>query len=221
LLKEDLNMIDKFLPILVEKEYTKNVNGVPLHGFIDAGFEDTQRWLFDWKTNKQPKISEAYIKQATRYAILTEGEFETDINEFFIINLRRKIDLSKCRVEITPQMKDEQREELRAIWEVMNGDEFPKKPGNCFFCEYKMRCKAYPDFGVSLTPSAVEIASGGLLDAPTPTCERIIEPSPERVESWRADQVPAIEPTVEIPKFEAPKPIGANMGMESSIDEWL
>lgn len=158
-----LNMLDCFLPIAVEAEYEKIINGVPLHGFLDATFKDVKVWRFDWKTNKDTsKISPEYIKQGTRYVLLTEDEPEfqrgdMDMNdEFFIINLRKTVDLSKARVIITPEMKKEQEIELRQAWDLMSGTHFPKTSGKCnFFCEYKMLCKKYPKEGVTLVKRTI------------------------------------------------------------------
>jgi CRISPR/Cas system-associated exonuclease Cas4 (RecB family) len=153
------DMVDSFLPILVEKEYNKEINGVPLHGFLDAGFQDKQLWLIDWKTSKDPKITDKFIRQATRYALLTDGEFDQPINDFFMVNLRSRVDLSKSRILITEQMKQKQREELAGVWALMNGTYFPKpeKKKNCYFCEYKLRCAAYPSDGVTINPDDVAV----------------------------------------------------------------
>lgn len=148
-----LNMADMFAPILVEKEFKSNINGVPLQGYLDAGFQDTQYWFFDWKTNKKPEIIKKYITQATRYVLLLEasGEYDKPINDFYMINLRNRVDLAKAHVIITEEMKRAEEAELLRLWDLMNGTEFPK-PGhnkNCFFCEYKLRCLSYPTHGAT------------------------------------------------------------------------
>lgn len=165
---KQINKVDCFLPIFVEKEYKSVINGVPLHGYLDAGFMDDRLWLFDWKSNKDPKITEEYIKQATRYVMLTErsGEFDFPINDFYVINLRNRVDLNKAHVTITEQMKRDQEIELANIWELMNGTHFPKPATKkkCFFCEYKMRCLAYPPEGATYQPAATEFVEDALED---------------------------------------------------------
>jgi CRISPR/Cas system-associated exonuclease Cas4 (RecB family) len=149
-----LNMADMFAPILVEKEFICDINGVPLQGYLDAGFQDTQYWFFDWKTNKKPEIIKKYITQATRYALLLDasGEYgDKPVTDFYMINLRNRVDLAKAHVIITDEMKKNEEAELLRLWDLMNGSEFPK-PGhnkNCFFCDYKLRCLSYPTEGAT------------------------------------------------------------------------
>lgn len=141
---------NKFLPVFIEKEYFKVINGVPLHGYIDAAFEDDAVWIFDWKTNKDGHIKDEYKRQGTRYVMLSEHDFTKPVNEFYVINLRKPVDLNKSRVSITFDMKKQQEIELKEAWDLMTGTHFPKKPGDCFFCDFKVRCKRYPLEGVIL-----------------------------------------------------------------------
>jgi len=156
---KNLGMLNNFLPIFVEKEFKSIINGVPFHGFLDVGFRDSKLWLFDWKTNKDGHISETYIKQATRYALLVEDDLGP-ITEFYMINLRRKVDLNKARIVITDEMKQAQRVEIKVLWDIMNGTSFPKDTSNCGFCDYKMLCLAYPNTGAVI----VEAVTGAGCD---------------------------------------------------------
>lgn len=147
-----INMVDSFLPTIVEKRYFQNINGVPLEGYLDAGFLDDRLWLFDWKSSKKPDITAEYVTQATRYALLVDAskEFDFPINDFYVINLRTRIDLAKAHVIITEDMKKKEELELARLWDLMNGEEFPKpQKKNCFFCEYKMRCLAFGNEGAT------------------------------------------------------------------------
>jgi CRISPR/Cas system-associated exonuclease Cas4 (RecB family) len=155
---KQLNMVDSFLPTLVEKEYRKEINGVPLQGFVDAVFQDEKLWPIDWKTSKDPAITKKFERQSTRYALLMDDEFEKPINDFYMVNVRQRVDVSKAHIIITEQMKQQQREELAEIWAMMNGTHFPKpeKKKSCYFCEYKLRCAAYPSDGVTINPCDIE-----------------------------------------------------------------
>jgi hypothetical protein len=152
-----INMIDCFLPIIMETEFKKTINGVPLHGYLDAGFKDKKIWLCDWKSSKKPDITVGYIKQGTRYVMLVEDSPLIDgmpIDDFFVVNLRQDVDLSKFRFPVTSEMKRIQEKELADVWAIMNGTHFPKpEKKDCFFCEYKMRCAAYPPEGVIHDPT--------------------------------------------------------------------
>lgn len=149
------NLAHKFLPVAIEKEYTKEINGVPFHGYVDAIFEDEQIWVMDWKTNKDGHISDGYVRQGTRYAMLVEDDFGTKINEAFFINLRSIVNTQKARVLVTEEMKEKQKLELKKLWDLMNGTQFPKSPTSkpCFFCDWKITCKRYPLTGVTIDPN--------------------------------------------------------------------
>ena len=152
------NLAHKFLPIAIEKEFTKEINGVPFHGFIDVIFEDEKVWVMDWKTNKDGHISDAYVRQGTRYAMLVEDDFGIKLNECYFINLRSIVNTNRARVLITEEMKKAQEKELKDLWDVMNGTQFPKSPDSkpCFFCDYKIRCKRYPLNGVTVDLNEIE-----------------------------------------------------------------
>jgi hypothetical protein len=110
---KDIKMPEAFLPVYIEKEYNKEINGVPFHGYVDAIFFDRKIWPFDWKTSKDAHISEGYKKQGIRYLILMEEEFGErlrkmgkGLNEFFVINLRKKVDIDASRIVVFDEMKN-------------------------------------------------------------------------------------------------------------------
>lgn len=154
-------LIDRFLPIAIEKEYAAIINGVPFHGYIDAMFYDTQLWMCDWKTNKDGQVTKKYVIQGIRYALLVDAskEFSDPVNDFYVINLRNRIDLTKAHVIITDADKKAQEAELAEIWKIITGSEFPKPKTkkDCFFCDYKLRCLAYSKQGVTLSEHGIPI----------------------------------------------------------------
>lgn len=136
-----------FLPVLVEKEFDRKINNVPFHGILDAAFQDIKTWAFDWKTNKDSKITESQVRQGVRYALLTDGFFPEPLNEFYVINLRKKVNLAKARIEITPELRQREFDNLGRIWKLMHAGSYPKNKKSCFFCDYKRACLMYDDEG--------------------------------------------------------------------------
>jgi hypothetical protein len=154
---KSIGMVNRFLPIFVEKEYNKVINGVPFHGFIDAIFQDVETIFIDWKTSKDTHISPEYKIQGTRYILLTEDEPNMKSDKFHVVNLRKRVDLKHAKIDVTEDMKAKQRQEIKELWDLMHGRNFPKRKKDCFFCDFKLRCKRYPEEGVILDCSNKEI----------------------------------------------------------------
>lgn len=145
----NLNMSINFLPVFVEKGLRRNINDVPFYGVLDTVFRDNRVWPIDWKTSANTSISKAQIRQATRYAILLDGQYPEPINEFYIVHLRKKVNLIKSRIKITQKMRQEQFDLISQYWQEAQQLPYPKgdKKG-CFFCRYKKTCALYDDNGI-------------------------------------------------------------------------
>lgn len=142
----------QFLPSIVEERYTTTLNDITFRGDIDAIFKDSKLWPIDWKTNSNTTITPAMIRQATCYALLYNSNIgidQTPITEFFMVNLRKKVNLNKCLIKITPSMIEEQKQEILQSWETFNGNYFPKNKSytSCLFCNHKLLCLSYDDEG--------------------------------------------------------------------------
>jgi len=111
-----------FMPTILEKRYSMYINDILYRGDIDIVFEDNMVWLIDWKTNADTSINQEQIRQATRYVMLYNENHLDQIDQCFFVNLRNRVNLNKALIKVTPDMIEEQKQEIIAQYQVHETD---------------------------------------------------------------------------------------------------
>lgn len=104
--------------------------------------EDDTMAPLDYKyAEYKDKIYETYKQQLVCYAILIEQNFGKKVNRGFLVYVRSKNKL--VEVEITESQKQEVRESIDAIQDILEKNHFPratKYKKRCLNCTYRNIC---------------------------------------------------------------------------------
>lgn len=122
-------------------QYLTNDN---IRGKVDEVLllEDDTMAPLDYKyAEYKDKIYETYKQQLVCYAILIEQNFGKKVNKGFLVYVRSKNKL--VEVEITESQKQEVRESIDAIQDILEKNHFPratKYKKRCLNCTYRNIC---------------------------------------------------------------------------------
>lgn len=122
-------------------QYLTNDN---IRGKVDEVLllEDGTMAPLDYKfAEYKEKIYETYKQQLVCYAILIEQNFGKKVNRGFLVYVRSKNKL--VEVEITESQKQEVRESIDAIHDILEKNHFPratKYKKRCLNCTYRNIC---------------------------------------------------------------------------------
>lgn len=155
------DLLDNFHPTIIEDMLNHQVSPtINYRGVIDVGFVDTQGWFMDWKTSSSTKIGITEVSQATRYILLilakegitTFNDIPPGYDEFYIVNLHKKVNLNKCKVKVTPDMLTHEIVTIldtgMFLEQAYANSHFQrhikqKNYANCLFCRHKLKCAAH------------------------------------------------------------------------------